>query len=187
MQTSTRENWLITGIVVLALLLIFAWTGGDNKANAPVGGTATTTGDGTITIGSPSGTTTTEVTPGENAGTVMVNDQVAGTEVVIERVNLEKPGWVVVRQGDRVLGVRCFSAGTNQGNMTVEITDGKKTISLLPGTTYSAELRDDNDGQCVYNGVATEAPIVDAKGDLVKVIFKTFAAGAQTATTTSTN
>lgn len=185
-----RENWLIAGIVVFALLLIFIWMGGDKKANAPAGETASTTESGLITAtsslagGEEGGA---GISSGENAGTVIVNDQAASQEVAIERVNLEKPGWVVVRKNNNgsagsVIGARCFMAGTNNGNMTVPLVGGK---SLKAGETYFAELRDDDDDQCVYD-VAKEGPILDAAGKQVSVSFKALAS-SPTATTTPSN
>jgi hypothetical protein len=189
MQTSTRENWLIAGIVIVILLLIYVWMGGGKgkgNTNTATTTTATSTEESATTTGSdlPSGSEA-ELIPGDNAGTVVVNDQPAGSSVAIERVNFEKAGWVVIREDNngtagKVLGARCFNPGTNQGNMTVLITDGKNSKSLTPGSSYIAQLRDDNDGECVYNGIAEEASILDEAGKPVQAIFQALAGTAST-------
>lgn len=188
MQISTRENWLIAGIVIVILLLIYVWMGGGkNKGTTATTTIATSTEESATTTEKSlsSGSEEKELAPGDNAGTVVVNDQPAGSSVTIERVNLEKAGWVVIREDNngtagKVLGARCFNPGTNQGNMTVLITDGKNSKSLTPGSSYIAELRDDNDGECVYNGIAQEASIVDEAGKPVQVTFKALASTAST-------
>lgn len=171
MQTTIRENWLIAAIVILALLLIFSWMGKDD-AKAPTNSTSTsvTTGTGNEEMG------TEEEVPGDNAGSVFVADQVAGQSVFVDRVNLDSAGWIFVREDNNgapgtVLGARCYSAGTNQGNMTVQLV----TRPTVAGGTYHAELRDDNDGNCVYDGFS-EAPIVDASGEPVIATFKALSA-----------
>jgi hypothetical protein len=176
MQTTIRENWLIAAIVILALLLIFSWMGKDD-ARAPTNSTSTSVTTGTENEGTG---TEEEMVPGENAGSVFVADQVAGSDVFIDRVNLDSTGWIFVREDNNgalgtVLGARCYSAGTNQGNMTVQLV----TRPTVAGGTYHAELRDDNDGNCVYDGFS-EGPIVDANGEPIIATFK-----ALSATTTS--
>lgn len=168
MQTTIRENWLIAAIVILALLLIFSWMGKDD-VGAPTNSTSTP-----ITTGTENGGTETEeeMVPGDNAGSVFVADQVAGQSVFVDRVNLDSAGWIFVREDNNgalgtVLGARCYAAGTNQGNMVIELV----TRPTVAGGTYHAELRDDNDGNCVYDGFS-EAPIVDANGEPVVATFK---------------
>jgi hypothetical protein len=142
MQTTLRENWLIAAIVILGLLLVFTWMG-KGGAKAPTTSTSTSVTTGTNNTNTEGTTTQEATTPGDNAGSVFVSDQTAGQSVAIDRVNLDHSGWIFIREDKNgtpgtILGARCYAAGTNQGNMTVELV----TRPTVAGNTYHAELRD---------------------------------------------
>ncbi|HEY4496034.1 MAG TPA: hypothetical protein VJC04_01615 [Candidatus Paceibacterota bacterium] len=114
----------------------------------------------------------TNQTPIENLtddNSILVKEQVAGIEVVVEQVILKDMAWVVIHEDDgtgkpgKILGAQLFDAGTGAGK-----------VELLRGTVadgnYFAMLHADN-GDRAFDP-KLDLPILDLSGQPVLATFK---------------
>ena len=102
---------------------------------------------------------------GSNA--IAVNNQPAGSSVLVQMAVFAEPGWVAIheeRDGGlgNTLGAGWFPAGQNSG--TIELLRG-----TVPGGTYYAVLhKDDGDRQYNYK---IDAPLTDPEGNALMMKF----------------
>lgn len=108
--------------------------------------------------------------PSDVKDVMTVFDQEPGLEVKIDRLNTPKSVWVAIHedngQGEpgNILGAQLFDVGTASG--TVELLRGTEA-----GGTYYAMIHDDNGDRAFIPKM--DAPILNAEGKPIMVIFKT--------------
>lgn len=144
-------QWVVTVIVIVALIIIGISVFGGKSTQAP-------TGDDDVT-GAQSGT---------EVNRVVMSDQFPGNVVYLSSVQLAKPGFVVIHKdnagqpGD-VIGSTYFAAGINPGKITL-------TTSTVEGGVYYAMLHTD-DGDKVFD-IAKDLPLKDSKGNIIMRLFR---------------
>ncbi len=106
---------------------------------------------------------------------LVVNDQPAGSMVVIARAVLEQYAWIAIHEDKsgvpgNILGARLFSAGTTSD--TVELLR-----AMVPGKVYYAMAHRD-DGDKSFD-IKKDTPMKNDAGQIIMVKFST-TASAQT-------
>lgn len=146
-------QWVVTVLVIIVLILLgYYMFKGD--------GTSTTTDDLTTT---PSATISTD------ANRVVITDQFPGNIVYVSSVQLENPGFVVIKKdnagtpGD-IIGSQYFEKGINPGKVTL------KSPTVEAGTYY-AVIYSDTDGNKVFDAVK-DMPLKDKAGNVIMKVFR---------------
>jgi hypothetical protein len=140
-----KNTKVIIGVVVLVVVLIIGWvvvTSGHGSAGGNPNATSTSSTSSSTAVsgaGSAATSSTASDTSMPEGGSLEVQNQPAGSSVVIALVTLSQTGWVAIRDSNgSVLGAGRFGAGTH--------TD--VTVSLLrdtvPGGQYQALIYTDN-------------------------------------------
>jgi len=109
-----------------------------------------------------------EKTSGQNS--LLVEDQKAGSEVIVSELNLEKASWVAVHDDKEgkpgnVLGAHWFPAGKSV-KVTVELL--RPTLSAK---IYYALLHEDALDDKLYAS-SKDLPLEDASGEVISVKFQ---------------
>ena len=156
-------NRVIAGVIVV-LLIIGAWYLGTTLKPSAGMKTATSTSTSTAGTGTPSssmpGTTPVQV----SGDAVSVQDQPAGSYVMVASVTLPQTGWVAIRDSSgRTLGAARFDAGTYSA---VQVPLLRNTIS---GQQYQALLYID-DGDKVFD-LHKDTLVVNADGTVAGTTF----------------
>jgi hypothetical protein len=145
-------QWVVTVLVIIVLILLgYYMFKGDGTS---------TTDDMTNT---PSSTISTD------ANRVVITDQFPGNIVYVSSVQLENPGFVVIKKdnagtpGD-VIGSQYFDKGINPGKVTLK-------TPTVEGGTYYAVIYSDTDGNKVFDA-AKDMPLKDAAGNIIMKIFR---------------
>lgn len=105
--------------------------------------------------------TTPNITVGtSNSDDISVDNQSAGTSVVVREVTVTEPSWLAVSEpvqgGVRILGAKLVDVGTTN-NVKIDLLRG-----TLAGKTYTVVVRADN-GDHVFVS-ATDKPVVGSNG-----------------------
>lgn len=143
-------QWVVTVIVIVALIIIGISVFGGKSTQAPTGDDDTTAGSST------------------EVNRVVMSDQFPGNVVYLSSVQLAKPGFVVVHKdnagqpGD-IIGSAYFDAGINPGKITL-------TSSTVEGGVYYAMLHTD-DGDKLFD-VTKDLPLKDSKGNVIMKLFR---------------
>ncbi|OHA23967.1 MAG: hypothetical protein A3B11_01855 [Candidatus Taylorbacteria bacterium RIFCSPLOWO2_01_FULL_44_26] len=154
-QTGIKTwQWVVTVIVIIALIVIGIMVFGGNKASAP-----TTIEDSS------------NITSDNNTGEInriVMSDQYPGNVVYVSSVQLARPGWVVIHTNEngkpgKVIGSSYFEAGINPGRITL-------TQPAVEGGTYYAMLHTD-DGDKKFNET-TDVALKDASGNIIMKLFR---------------
>lgn len=109
------------------------------------------------------------VTSTDSSPIISVSNQVAGTEVKVDKVTVSKPAWVAIvdvyEDGSTgyILGAKLFDVGTNSG--IVELLRG--TVS---GKTYAAVIREDNADESFDPKL--DLPLKNSSGNIILTKFK---------------
>lgn len=151
--TKTTTNWIIAGLVALAVIIGGGWLIARERSNASTSGMASSTVEtSTETTGSTKGSNqntsvSTDKVASASGETVTVLDQPAGDRVIVADVTLSKPSWVVIRDTNKwALGAAWFPASAK----SVDVPLLRKTV---PGHTYEAVIYvDDGDKQFAVHG-----------------------------------
>ena len=144
-------QWVVTVLVIIALIVIGIFVFGGKKTEAPtLGETPTTTG-------------TTQA-----GNRVIMSDQFPGNVVYISSVQAENPVWVAIHKDNAgkpgaVIGSAKFAAGINPGRINL-------TESTVDGGTYYAMMHTD-DGDATFAAIK-DAPLEDASGNVIMKIFR---------------
>lgn len=144
-------QWVVTVIVIIVLILVGYYM---FKGNSDTATDVTTT---------PSTTVTTD------ANRVVVSDQFPGNIVYLSSVQLENPGFVVIKKdnagtpGD-IIGSQYFDKGINPGKVTLK-------SSTVEGGTYYAVIYSDTDMNKVFDATK-DMPLKDAAGNVIMKIFR---------------
>lgn len=145
-------QWVVTVIVILALIVIGVMVFGDKGTETPV-----VTDDETPVV-----TDTTAV------NRIVMSDQYPGNVVYLSSVQVANPSWVAIHTDSagvpgKVIGSAKFEAGINPGKITL-------TQPMVDGATYYA---------VIYNDVAESGfdvtkntPLKDSKGQVIMKVFK---------------
>ncbi|MFA6314940.1 MAG: hypothetical protein WC648_01040 [Candidatus Paceibacterota bacterium] len=146
-------QWVVTVIVIIALIIIGVLVFGSKGTDSPV------TGDETPAI--------TDETPG-TVNRITMTDQYPGNVVYLSSVQLAKAGWVAIHKDNAgmpgaVIGSAYFEAGINPGKVTL-------SESLVDGGTYYAMLHSD-DGDAIFSE-AKDVPLKDANGNVIMKVFR---------------
>ena len=174
----STTNWIIAGLVALAVLIGGGWLVARERAGNMVTATASSTGalaaavtddtkkDTTAIVSTPADPlkpTPTSVASGE---TITALDQPAGAYVVVADVKLAKPSWVVIRgTNGRALGAAWF----NESTKSFVVPLMKPTVA---GETYQAVIYVD-DGDKTFTLHAADTLVTDTEGAPVSSTFKT--------------
>ncbi|MEI6304844.1 MAG: hypothetical protein WCP09_02380 [Candidatus Taylorbacteria bacterium] len=152
-QTSGVKTWqwVVTIIVIIALIVLGILVFGGKKSNAPV-----ITDDTTSQI------------PTTALNRIVMSDQFPGNVVYLSSVQVQNSSWVVIQsdnggQPGAIMGSAHYDAGINPG--------GKITLSTptLDGGTYYAVIYTD-DGSGKFNAVK-DVPLKDSVGNIIMHIF----------------
>jgi hypothetical protein len=145
-------KWVVTIVVIVALVIIGIVVFGGGKNSEPVTEVDTTK------------------TEQENitSDKVVVGDQVPGDVVYISSVSLSKPGFVVIKKDaggvpGAVIGQTYFESGINPGKVTL-------TEPTQNGKTYYAVLYSDN-GDKKFDS-SKDMEVKDARGNTVMRPFR---------------
>ncbi len=157
-------TYIIIAVVAFALGLGSGWLW-TQKNIEPVSGVNNKAAENTniVTNQTPTG----DLAVGDS---ILVKDQLAGVEVMVEQVVLANIGWVVTREDDgkgapgKILGAQLFDAGAWE-NGKVELLRGTEA-----GGTYYALIYSDNGDRAFDPKLDT--PLTDATGQLVMATFK---------------
>ena len=168
MNMNDTGNRVIVGIIVV-LIVIGAWyLGTAYKPGAMTGSmsssTPTTSTSGTNTTGTGSTTTGTPSTVTVGGEAISVQDQPAGSYVMVASVTLSQDGWVAVRDGNgRTLGAGWFAAGAHEA---VQVPLLRNTEA---GETYQALIYADN-GDKVFD-LKSDTLVMNADGSVAGASF----------------
>ncbi len=145
-------QWVVTVIVIIALIVIGILVFGSSKTEAPAttDQTASTTDIGTLAL-----------------NRIVMSDQYPGNVVYLSSVQVENPSWVVIQsdkngQPGDIIGSAHFDKGINPGKITL-------TKPTVEGGTYYAVIYTD-DGAATFNAV-TDLPLKDSNGNVIMKIF----------------
>lgn len=153
-QTSSVKTWqwIVTIVVIIALIVLGILVFGGKKTNAPV-----TTDD-----------TAANQIPTTSLNKIVMSDQYPGNVVYVSSVQVQNPSWVVIQsdkdgQPGAIMGSAHFDAGINPG--------GKITLSTptLDGGTYYAVIYTDS-GSGKFDAVK-DVPLKDSVGNIIMRIF----------------
>ncbi|MFA6404560.1 MAG: hypothetical protein WCW03_00955 [Candidatus Paceibacterota bacterium] len=144
-------QWVVTVIVIIALIIIGIFVFGGKKTEAPV------------TTETPN----TEI-PTQPVNRIIMSDQFPGDVVYISSVQAENPSWVVVQKDDagkpgKVIGKTIFAVGINPGKVTL-------TEPTLDGATYYAVMYKD-DGNGLFD-ITKDTTVKDKNGSVIMKIFR---------------
>lgn len=151
-------QWVVTVIVIIILILLgyYTFKGSDT----------TVTDDVTK---SPTATISTD------ANRVIVSDQFPGNIVYVSSVQLENPGFVVIKKDKagvpgEIIGSQYFDKGINPGKITLK-------TGTVEGGTYYAIIYSDTDGDKVFNE-AKDMPVKDKTGNIIMKLFRATSAAS---------
>jgi len=113
----------------------------------------------------------------EPANSVSVPDQAGGTEIYIEKVSLEVPGYVVVHRSEdgkpgAAIGVSELLPEGEISNLIISLDEEAVEGDVLFAMLHS----DDGDGEFTFPG--SDVPILDDEGNIVMVRFSILSEGA---------
>ncbi len=152
-------QWVVTVIVIIALIIIGIFVFGNKKAEAPASGDET------------------PISTEQSANSIVMSNQFPGNIVYISALQATGRGWVAIHKdasgkpGD-VIGNASFSAGTAPVKVTL-------TQPTVDGGTYYAVMYSDN-GDGVFD-VTKDLTLKDASGNIIMRLFHASAtAGAGT-------
>ncbi len=145
-------QWLVTVIVIIVLILIgyYMFKGSPSDKN-------TVMDQGTVPAVS------------SDANRVTVTDQFPGNIVYLSSVQLENPGFVVIKKdnagtpGD-IIGSQYFDKGINPGKVDLK-------SSTVEGGTYYAVIYTDTDGNKIFD-MTKDMPLKDKAGNVIMKIFR---------------
>ena len=142
-------QWVVTVVVIIALIIIGIFVFGNKKVEAPVAGEETTT------------PTT------QTANSIVMSNQFPGNVVYISSVQPANAGWVAIHkdnagQPGTVIGYASVAAGTSP----VKVTLSQPTID--GGVYYAVMYSDDGDGRF---DVTKDQPLKDASGNVIMRLF----------------
>ncbi len=145
-------QWVVTVIVIIALIVIGILVFGSSKTEAPATTDQTTVGTDTASL---------------SLNRIVMSDQYPGNVVYLSSVQVQNPSWVVIQsdkngQPGEILGSAHFDKGINPGNI-------KLTKPTVEGGTYYAVIYTD-DGSGKFNAV-TDVPLKDGNGNVIMKIF----------------
>lgn len=169
--TKTTTNWIIAGLVALAVIIGGGWLIARERSGASTTGmasstVATSTETTGLTKGSTKGTAAAvmDATASASGEHVTVLDQSAGDQVIVADIALTKPTWIVIRDTNKwALGAAWFSESTK----SVVVPLLRKTV---PGHTYEAVMYvDDGDKQFAVHG--SDMMIMGSEGAPVSSTF----------------
>lgn len=149
-------QWLVTAIVIIALIVIGIMVFGNKKDDT----TAMTTDE------TPAVDTTNSPT---EVNRVIMTDQFPGNVVNISSVQFAAPGWVEIHADNKgqpgaIIGSAYFDKGINPGG---KITLTKPTVE---GGVYYAMLHSD-DGDKKFDA-SKDLPLKDSKGNIIMKLFR---------------
>ncbi|MBU6426860.1 hypothetical protein KGQ27_01330 [Patescibacteria group bacterium] len=143
-------QWVITVIVIVALIVIGIFVFGGKKTEAPT-----------------TEPTTVATTTMQTANGVIVSDQFPGNVVYISSVQAAQPTWIVIQKDNNGQpGAIIGSAHADAGIAPVKVILTQPTID---GGTYYAVMYTDN-GSGKFSATADQ-PIKDANGNVIMKIF----------------
>ena len=145
-------QWVVTIIVIIALIVIGILVFGNKKTEAPITTDQATTTDQTGTLA---------------LNRVVMSDQYPGNVVYLSSVQAENPAWVAIQsdnngQPGEIIGSAHFDKGINPGKVTLT----KPTVE--GGTYYAVIYTDDASGK--FNAT-TDLPLKDSNGNVIMKIF----------------
>jgi len=113
----------------------------------------------------------------EPVNSVSVPDQAGGTEIYIENVSLEAPGYVVVHRSEdgkpgAVIGASELLPKGDTANLIISLDEEVVEGDILFAMLHS----DDGDGEFTFPG--PDVPILDDEGNIVMVRFSILSEGA---------
>lgn len=145
-------QWVVTVIVIIVLILLgyYTFKGSDTSVTDDV-------------TKSPTASISTDV------NRVVISDQFPGNIVYVSSVQLENPGFVVIKKDNagvpgEVIGSQYFDKGINPGKVTLK-------SSTVEGGTYYAIIYSDTDGDKVFNE-AKDMPVKDKTGNIIMKLFR---------------
>ena len=146
-------QWLVTAIVIIALIVIGIMVFGNKKDDAM-------TDDVTPIVDNSNNPT--------EVNRIIMTDQFPGNVVYIGSVTLAKGGWVEIHKDDAgkpgaIIGSTYFAAGINPGKITL-------TSPTVEGGIYYAMLHSD-DGDKKFDA-SKDLPLTDAKGNIIMKLFR---------------
>ncbi len=145
-------QWVVTVIVIIVLILLgyYTFKGSDTSVTDDV-------------TKSPTASISTD------ANRVVISDQFPGNIVYVSSVQLENPGFVVIKKDNagvpgEVIGSQYFDKGINPGKVTLK-------SSTVEGGTYYAIIYSDTDGDKIFNE-AKDMPVKDKTGNIIMKLFR---------------
>jgi hypothetical protein len=176
---NTTTNWIIAGLVALAVIIGGGWLIAREKAGSVSGKASTSTAVTTQTDTSDTGSTeniktggdvttptvrTNDMTASAAGETITVLDQPAGPNAIVAEVTLTKPSWVVIRDTRGwALGAAWFSE--SQKSIVVPLLRNTET-----GKTYEAVIYTD-DGDKKFSLHASDMLVTGTAGAPVSSTF----------------
>ena len=145
-------QWVVTVIVIIALIVIGILVFGSSKVENPI--TDTVSPD--------------QATPATlSLNRIVMSDQYPGNLVYLSSVQVENPSWIVIQkdkdgQPGTIIGSAHFDKGINPGNIKLS----EPTIE--GGTYYAVIYTDDASGK--FNAV-TDVPLKDTNGNIIMKVF----------------
>ncbi|MFA6458946.1 MAG: hypothetical protein WCV79_00930 [Candidatus Paceibacterota bacterium] len=144
-------QWVVTVIVIIALIVIGILVFGNKKA-------APSTPDTTATPTAAVGTT----------NSIVLSDQFPGNVVYLSSVQAAQPVWVAIHKDNNgqpgaIIGYAQFDKGISPGKITL-------SESTIDGMTYYAMLHSD-DGDTTFDATK-DVPLTDASGNIIMRLFK---------------
>lgn len=147
-------QWVVTIIVIIALIVIGILVFGNGKES--------TEGDVTDDV-----TTSDTLNQGE-ANRIVMSDQFPGNQVFVTTVQLANGGWVEIHKDNggvpgAIIGSMYFDKGINTGKIML-------TEPTVEGGLYYAMLHSD-DGDKKFDA-AKDLPLKDARGNIIMKPFR---------------
>lgn len=144
-------QWVVTVIVIIALIVIGIFVFGGKKTEAP------TTGE-----------TPSASQPTQADNRIIMSDQFPGNVVYLSSVQASQPVWVAIHKDDngkpgKIIGQAKFAAGINPGRINL-------SEPTIDGGTYYAMMHTDN-GDATFDETK-DVPLKDEKGDIIMKIFR---------------
>ncbi|MFA6294977.1 MAG: hypothetical protein WC666_00950 [Candidatus Paceibacterota bacterium] len=142
-------QWVITVIVIIALIVIGIMVFGGKNSQMPV-------------------VEETPITDELGLNRIIMSDQYPGNVVYISSVQVANPSWVVIQDDNnglpgKIIGSAHFDKGISPGKINL-------TKPMIDGSTYYAVIYTD-DGKTTFN-VTTNVPLKDAKGNIIMKVFR---------------
>jgi hypothetical protein len=146
-------QWVVTVIVIIALIVIGVMVFGGKSAETP-------------TLGENPTATSTDQNGAANR--IVMTDQYPGNIVYLSSVQVATSSWVVIHADNsgvpgKVIGSAHFDAGINPGKVTL-------SESMIDGKTYYAVIYTDN-GSGKFDATK-DVPLKDSNGQVIMKIFK---------------